>query len=358
MGGEATLNPLKEEQFRVLGEEAYGVRNGYPVAVTLVSRKKAQVHLTVDIPLLPEQMHAIQQEGSRQGLLLRCDHRQVFYEWKGPRDELLHGVDTTIGILQANRILPPQRCAICGEDAPNGAMLWGKHYDMVHSSCASQQRQNTERRERPSSFGKGVIGALLGAVVGIIPTILIAVLFQSIYGMLLMLFPVCSAYGYFKMGGRRDKKAMLICTLCSIAGLGLCLMCWDIYMNCNWMGMSVPEALVYTLQNMSFQGYWNYLFEEIGYLVIYGALGLVFMVQYIKGRLRTGERTAAERYATLVETDSGRTRVYTGSVGHGGQEEPSTGAEPERYAASTPAAASRGFGKGRTGDSKGWDPWD
>lgn len=365
MSGNGKLKPLEAHQFRVVEDTAYGVRSGYPVAMSLLNRKKIQVYLTVDMSPLSDQAQSIQQAGGQKGLFLRSGNRQVFYEWKGRIEDVLGSVDLVAGILQANGIYPPHCCALCGEDAPNGAMLCGTHYDMVHSNCVSSLMQRKDLKENQGSFGAGFVGALLGAVVGLIPTILMTVLFQSLSGILLMLLPICAAYGYFKLGGKRDKKAMLICTICSLIGFGLCLISWDVYMNCNWMGMSVFEGLMYTLNNMSFGGYWDALMENIIYLVVFGIGGICFMIQYVKGRLRTGKRTAAERYATLVEIDSGRTRVYAGGAEHresAEQPEPAQTpncAKPEQHTA--PKASvfdSNNFSKRNKKNDKHWDPWD
>lgn len=365
MSGNKRLKVLEANQFRVVEEDAYGVRSGYPVAVSLLNRKRVQVYLTVDVSALPQQAQAIQQAGGQRGLALRCGNRQVFYEWKGRMEDVLGSVDLVAGILQENGIHPPHSCALCGEDAPNGAMLCGTRYDMVHSNCVSDLMQRANPRENQGSFGRGVVGALLGAVVGILPTVLMTVLFQSLSGIFLMLLPICVAYGYFKLGGMRDKKAMLICTIGSLIGFGLCLISWDVYINCNWMGMSVFEGLMYTLNNMSFSGYWDALTENIVYLVVFGLAGICFMIPYVKGRLRTGKRTPAERYATLVETDSGRTRVYTGSAEHRETAEQTAATqtppqpEPERYTASKSSAfENNSFSKRSKKNDKHWDPWD
>lgn len=366
MSGSQKLKALEKYQFRVVEDTAYGVRNGYPVAISMLNGKKAQVYLTLDVSALPQQAQVVQQAGGQRGLALKCGNRQVFYEWRGRMADVMGSVELVAGILQTNGLNPPHCCALCGEDAPNGAMLCGTHYDMVHSNCVSDLMQRSNPKENLGSFGVGFAGALLGAVVGLIPTVLMTVLFQSLSGVLLMLLPLCAAYGYFKLGGRRDKKAMLICAICSLIGFWMCLISWDVYMNCNWMGMSVFEGLMYTLNNMSFSGYWDAMMENIIYLVVFGIGGICFMIQYVKGKLRTGKRTAAERYATLVETDSGRTRVYTGGAEHrepaeptAAAQEPADAREPERYTAPRPSAfESNRFSNRNKKNDKHWDPWD
>ncbi len=361
MSGKGKLKFLEAEQFRVIDEQAYGVRGGYPVELVWINRKRIQVFLTVNASLLPEQAHQIQLEANQQGVMLRAGDRQVFYDWKGPVEQVLQNVDAIVSILQTNGIYPPRCCAICGEDAPNAAMLCGKRYDMVHSNCVEEWVQKASATEKQGSYGKGFLGALLGAVVGILPSILIAVLFQAVSGLLLILMPICSAWGYFKLGGRRDKKAILLCILSSFVGLGLSLISWDVYINCNWMGMSVGEGLLYTLENMSFSGYWDHLLANLWDMFIYGIAGMVLMAQYVKGRIRTGKRTVKEQCATLVGTDSGRTRVYTGSTSaaeHTETVETPNYTEPPRYETPKNTFGSNSFSKRKKDSNKGWDPWD
>lgn len=366
MNGNVRLKFLEAYQFRVVEDTAYGVRSGYPVAITLLSRNKMQVYITIDASLLQEQVQLIRSAVGGQGLILKFGNRQVCYEWRGRIEDVLRTVDTAVDVLQLNQVYPPHGCALCGEDAPNGAMLCGDHYDMVHSNCVSDMMQRADPRENQVGFGKGVAGALLGAAVGVIPTVLMVVLFQSLSGVLLMLLPICAAYGYFKLGGKRDKKAVLICTLASLVGYGMCMISWDVYINCNWMGMSVFEGLIYTLSNMSFSGYWDYLMENIIHLVCFGVAGICIMVHHVKGKIRTGKRTAAECYATLVETDSGRTRVYAGGAEHQEPqmqtEEARTPEAPEHepYTAPKPTAFEpNGFSnRNHKSNKKNWDPWD
>ncbi len=356
----AWLAPLKAEQFRLVETEAYGVRSGYPVVFSCAKWNRIQIVVTVDLTPFPEQRAVLQQACGRQGVYLRYGDRQVVYEWKGQVKEALQSLDGLLALLQENGVQPPQKCAICGETAPNSAVLCGLRYDLVHSHCAEQRTQQTAAAERPTSVGKGVAGALLGAVVGGLPSVLMTLLFQSFLGVLLVLVPVFAAAGYFKLGGKREKKAMWICVLASIVGYGLCLFSWDVYINCNWMGMSVLEGLQYTLQNMTFEGYWDTLLSDIGTLWVFGLCGLLLMMHQIQTKIRTGVRTAAEQYATLVEMDSGSTRVYTGSAEREASKpvEKAAAAESDGYAPMHSAPDRDQKKRWGRKQNQSWDPWD
>ncbi len=125
--------------------------------------------------------------------------------------------------MKQNGIYPASSCAVCGGSNPDSLCFYGDNYQPVHSGCirssVDRSRQKLEDNKANGSYLTGFIGAVLGMLVGSIPSILSLVLAERIYVLLFVLVPIASAWGYRKFNGRMDKVSVVVVVLLSFVSI-------------------------------------------------------------------------------------------------------------------------------------------
>ena len=122
--------------------------------------------------------------------------------------------------LRQNDILAPERCAICKDVAPESFMCMDAKYQPVHESCAREKHESLSEQaeEMPGSYVLGIIGALAGAIVGSLPSLLTILFADMVSGWLFALIPICAYYGYKIFKGKMDKFAIVFTIAFSVIG--------------------------------------------------------------------------------------------------------------------------------------------
>lgn len=175
-----------------------------------------------------------------------------------------------------------QTCRFC--DQTEGLSFYrvqGK-VEIVCPECSQKIIEATnERSEKPENIGAGIVGALLGALIGVVAWCVVYQLgfIVSIIGYLMV---VCAIKGYEKFAGNLSKKGLWIAVAISIVMLFAaeftCLVI-EIYNNVNVFGYTVLDSIRLAPTFLSEP-------EVIGYVVKDIAIGLIFMIvastQYIK----------------------------------------------------------------------------
>ena len=125
--------------------------------------------------------------------------------------------------FRQNGIYPASSCAVCGGGNPDSLCFYGDSYQPVHSGCirssVDQSRQQLEDNKVNGSYLTGFVGAVLGMLVGSIPSILSIVLTDRIYALLFALVPIAAAWGYRKLKGRMDKVSVVVVVLLSFVSI-------------------------------------------------------------------------------------------------------------------------------------------
>jgi hypothetical protein len=132
-------------------------------------------------------------------------------------DELLRSFT---GALRETGIAPAATCAVCGGAAPESLGFFRGTYQPVHGGClqglVTKARETAEDNRVNGSYLTGFLGALLGAVVGILPSLLLIALTDRIYAVLFALIPLASMWCYRKFGGKMDKASIGIVVVLSL----------------------------------------------------------------------------------------------------------------------------------------------
>ena len=114
--------------------------------------------------------------------------------------------------FRMNGIGVPQTCAICRQ--PNcDSLAYVAGYAPVHAYCVENQSYQTfaatENNRLNGNYALGILGAIIGALIGSIPTILLMLLANRISAWLYALIPLAAYYGYKLLIGKMTKGVVI-----------------------------------------------------------------------------------------------------------------------------------------------------
>ncbi len=203
-----------------------GVIDRYPLSMQLVGKPAQITSIIVKIQLasalkkihrkevrdLLKHKATISYMGKIIQLTIRTGNMQYPYDFS-------QTVVSLISYLANNNIPESTQCPICGRFDSDAMAYYNGAYQKVHMHCIQNvldtREASVEENETNGSFFTGLIGALLGGLVGIIPSLLTIFLLQRIYVMLYALIPICIYYGYRLFKGRMNQWAVVLTILLS-----------------------------------------------------------------------------------------------------------------------------------------------
>ena len=114
----------------------------------------------------------------------------------------------------------PAVCPICKQPECDAYVFISFAYQPVHAACVQDQiynsRSKVQQNEQTGNYVLGIIGAILGGIVGTIPTILLVVFGGLISGWLCALIPLGAYYGYKLLNGKLNKTTLTIVIIVSL----------------------------------------------------------------------------------------------------------------------------------------------
>ena len=114
-------------------------------------------------------------------------------------------------------------CAICNQPNPDSYALYNSNYTAVHANCMQQKAETkiakAQKNALNGNYVTGFLGAVIGGAVGLIPNILVAVLFNYIIAWLCALVPLCAYFGYKLLQGKMNYAAPIFSILVSIVSI-------------------------------------------------------------------------------------------------------------------------------------------
>lgn len=160
-----------------------------------------------------------------QGIRIIKDALYFEFSLNGKTDcveQLAKFLDAVVGSLKENGVAPMQTCGICGGDHPD-AYCSVHSYRPVHASCVRSMKEDVsaaaEQNAEQGSYATGIIGAILGMLVGLIPNVLSIVFLERIAAILFALVPLAAMFGYRKFRGKKSVGAIVIVLILSLIGV-------------------------------------------------------------------------------------------------------------------------------------------
>lgn len=141
------------------------------------------------------------------------------------RDEQMEGLieagmDAVTGLLRSCSTVLSDTCPLCRRGSCDALALVNGGYVPAHQSCCENHSHDAVARAEVNSqqgnYVTGWLGALLGGMVGAIPTILLAILAERITVWLCLLIPLAAYYGYKLLRGRMDRMATVATVVSSL----------------------------------------------------------------------------------------------------------------------------------------------
>ena len=301
-----TFQQLMEQRgFKVVGKAAYGMAGDYPLMVSYLAPRQWRVTLTAGIDdwksfykeMKRELKYACSYDSSHLSavIVLKAKNYQETF------DKLLS--DLT-GYLRGSGVRVPQTCAACGQPGCDALCCHGGGYDPVHQGCLEQMigavREKAAHNQSKGNYLTGLIGAVLGAIVGVLPSVLSVLWTEKIYAMLFALIPLCIYHGYRLCKGKMNKAVIALTIVLSVVSVYLLEIILLLAEIMEEYGATVAEAAGFLGYLLPDPGIWGAMTSDSIFSFVFIALGIWIAWGQIS-RTATGEvRTAEGLRATVL----------------------------------------------------------
>lgn len=173
---------LADHGFRKSGNAFYGAVDGYPVIAALQGKDQIRaVTAAFTVRKLPTggQRKALLQALKAQATVNQAQGKTAALTWqekKGYRlEEIMDLLQAAAGTLKNHGAAEPEdQCIICGQDGCDGYIRYDGRYEVIHQRCISRMKAEAQQQAAANqgSYVLGIVGALVGGLVGMIPTVL------------------------------------------------------------------------------------------------------------------------------------------------------------------------------------------
>ncbi len=198
-----------------------------------------------------------------------------------------------LSALGACGVTPWDKCPVCGQNDCDSAAPNGNVFRLVHIDCLARNAEKAQNAKEENDFSgsyiTGLIGALLGMIVGTLPSLLVIILSNTVYSLLMALIPICAYFGYKLLRGKMNAAALVISIIMAV--LGVLLIQWElfVYYVMQEDNVSLGKALNDVLPLLSDGQAWSELMEDTAGSFLMAALGVWFSFSIIS---RTYKKTA------------------------------------------------------------------
>ena len=180
MAKDTVYSALKDLGFGQAGLNLYGTWGGYAVSVANLN---GGFHANIAVRL---------DKADKQTAKTVTDALRAHKTSK--TDQFRNQINIIINQLRAMGIEPAPTCAVCGAGSPESLCLMGSTYQPVHRSCventAHEAAKKVEDNKANGSYLLGTLGAIIGALVGLIPSVITILAMEYIYAVLFALVPL------------------------------------------------------------------------------------------------------------------------------------------------------------------------
>lgn len=203
-----------------------GVYEGYPFAVTYKSGKTGgmltyvlQMQFATEVPTTMYKQIRTSFKGRADMAAAATQDKKLFSITVVLRDSSNFNAvfDDLLAMLVAqareNGLALPAICPLCNAGGCDSFAYVRGAFRPVHRNCVDTlviaNQTAVEKNELQGNYALGALGALLGALVGTIPSIVVIVFFDYILSLLCALVPICAYYGYKLFRGRMNNLSLV-----------------------------------------------------------------------------------------------------------------------------------------------------
>lgn len=295
-----------ENGLRVLSDSVCGNFKGYFVRMNEgASTKKIDFCFNAEDSEKQLQINAFIDDVQKKNQINTYSHTPtgmtiVFADTVGTISRIKEFLDKFIPFLDSLEIKGANYCSVCGKilDSPPEFQFHGDITYYGHRSCIQNdsQRASTLLAEGNKSYVKGIIGALLGMFIGVIPMILLAQV--SIYsGIAGLLLGTLIKKGYEILGGKLGRSKLAIILIFAVVGVFLATYCncaiatYGFYMEANYLP-TFTEFIQSTFEIMFAPENQSILSSELGLGFLFTGLGFIRVYKQVNNEIRKQDSQA------------------------------------------------------------------
>lgn len=228
MNAQELQSIAESKGFRWVNNCAYGTAAGYPLLFRLNGTTRGNI-VTVMFSLPGAAAYKAIKPTLKTGLkkiashqMLNNDALLIALPAKAETldSNLTAAISCVTSALRENGIGTPEICPICGQPNCDSLAHVGSTFRPVHKSCLdgaySAAKEKSDANKANGNFALGLIGAILGGVVGCIPSLFSIFLLERIAAILYALIPLGIYYGYKLLNGRMNKSVKWITVVLSL----------------------------------------------------------------------------------------------------------------------------------------------
>ena len=221
-----------------------------------------------------------------------CSDPSVFLGW----------LDAILDALAQNGVGPANTCAVTGAPNPDSLCLLGAPKFLGYQPVfAAEVRKNdyevqseAEKNELSGSYLTGLIGALLGALVGIAANLVTIVFLQRIIVFLFALIPVAAMYGYKLFKGKTNKVSIGIVVVLSLIAVPVMeLLSLGIEAS-RELKISFSEGIGWAYRNITNPLVMKEIKGDLIMMVVFMALGVGVAWSFMKSQLNSTQVASSQ----------------------------------------------------------------
>ena len=218
---------LQDKGFMFFGSYATGVIDNYVITITHTQYSNYSVLFSTDIndsvDLKKVKSDFKQQYGKKLELTKANNQLGASYVFS-KRNDTEHFSEFVNGIISAfknNDVRPSTNCFVCNQSSIDSLCIDNDRFKFVHEVCAKQQvNDNIDViSSRKTSYLLGTVGAFLGMIIGILPSVLTILLAETIYSVLFMIIPVSIIYFYKIFKGKLGLYSLIVTIIMSLVSV-------------------------------------------------------------------------------------------------------------------------------------------
>ena len=318
----ANINPafavLAGLGFENAGTVSFGTWKGYAAAASQMGLKGLAVDFAVRLPSKTssagkEIRRILKDQGWKKISLQRLTKNALVFIFNfGKATDLSaylrDALDAITAAMRQAGVAPADTCAITGAARPDSLCLMQVEGVLSYQPvCAAamrdkneQTRAQTEDNQLNGSYPLGIVGALLGMIVGVIPNVFVIIVSGTIYSLLFALVPLAAMFGYKLFKGKMSKASVVIVILVSLLAVLLIPTLQNTYAIMKYYGETAVEAFHSAVAWMLLPGSLADMSAELLQLLLFMGLGIWIAWRFISGQTNSSQMMdSAARQATL-----------------------------------------------------------
>ena len=283
------------------GKGYFGVVGDWPVWLTCTDY---YVMLFLDVASIPEDAkESLNASLKGWGKVADCKKQKLSLTVRPRKYPGAHAdaVREALKAVSAAGFKPNEVCPKCGQTGCDVAAVCGVHeFRPTHRAClqgnAEDISEKADKNAQNGSYLLGILGAILGMLVGTLPTLLTVVFLDYEYAILFALMPVCAYFGYKLFGGKMNTAAIVVTVIMAVLGVYMVMFECAVYSDIAYGGYLLRDALPLLLDYMLVGENWVILTGDLWVEFLFAALGVWFSWRLIS---RTSKSALADAEAVI-----------------------------------------------------------